>query len=304
MIVFRWLGRHRQSRPSTTWEPTPPVSRMMDGRRYLTEQPYALPKDNQEEQRLTFQHRALYAYLHRHYFAPLQISAVHTILDVGCGPGAWLRDMALLFPHAQLVGLDSDSEQLPRAAALSPPSCRFVQGDILQGLPFPENSFDYTHMRCMVAAVPVKYWVPVIAELARITSPGGYLELFEGGQACEHAGPCMQQLLTWGQIVGKQTGFDLLVIERLSVLLRQTGLRHVREQRFNVPIGVWGGRAGELMALDLQAIFQALKALLCNRVPVAPEQFDAIVGALPSEWEQYHTSYTYIMTYAQKGKPQ
>jgi hypothetical protein len=54
------------------------------------------------------------------------------------------------------------------------------------------------------------------------------------------------------------------------------------------------------MALDLQAIFQALKVLLCARVPIAPEQFDAIVQALPFEWEQYHTSYTCIMTYGQK----
>ena len=112
----------------------------------------------------------------------------------------------------------------------------------------------------------------------------------------------MRQMLSWGQTVGKQTGFDLLVIEQLSTLLRQAGLRHVREQRIHVPIGAWGGRAGELMALDLQAIFQALKALLCAYVPIVPDQFDAIVKALPSEWEQYHTSYTYIMTHAQKEK--
>jgi hypothetical protein len=58
----------------------------------------------------------------------------------------------------------------------------------------------------------------------------GFLELFEGAQACEHVGPYMQQLLTWGQTVGKQIGFDLLLVERLSTLLHQAGLRHVREQ--------------------------------------------------------------------------
>jgi hypothetical protein len=56
MMLLRWLGWRRQSRPSITWEPTRPVSQVTDGRRRLIEQPYALPKDSQEEQRLTFQH--------------------------------------------------------------------------------------------------------------------------------------------------------------------------------------------------------------------------------------------------------
>jgi SAM-dependent methyltransferase len=104
--------------------------------------------------------------------------------------------MALLFQGAKLIGLDCDSEQLPRAAALAPPSCSFIQGDILKGLPFSENSIDYTHMRCMVIAIPALFWIPVISELVRVTRPGGYIELFEGGQACSQAGPCMRQLLS------------------------------------------------------------------------------------------------------------
>src|ERR1035438_4419691 len=95
---------------SSSWEPTPTLA--TNSRRYLQEQPYVLPKDNQEVERLKFQHRMLYTHLHRHAFAPVQPTSVRHLLDVGCGPGAWLTDVAALFPKASLTGLDSDAEQI------------------------------------------------------------------------------------------------------------------------------------------------------------------------------------------------
>ena len=72
-------------------------------------------KITQEVERLKFQHRMLYTHLHRHFFAPVQPASVRRLLDVGCGPGAWLTDVAALFPHASLIGLDSDAEQIALA---------------------------------------------------------------------------------------------------------------------------------------------------------------------------------------------
>jgi SAM-dependent methyltransferase len=294
------LGRKKHT-ASSSWERIPaPTGRSADGRRYLEEQPYVLPKDYQENERIRFQHRMLYAHLHRHFFAPVLPASVRSILDVGCGPGTWLSDVVTLFPAATLTGLDSDALQVEQAAQLKHPRCRFVQGDVLHGLPFEAGTFAYTHMRCMILAIPASFWPFVIGELVRVTAPGGWIEIFDGGQGCEQVGPQMQQMLTWGEQAMASRGFDLGVIDHLSAMLRQAGVHQVQEHRFTIPVGSWAGRAGDLMGKDLLALFEAFKASLCTMLSLKPEQIDVVLRALPHEWDTYHTSYTYIEIHGQR----
>jgi SAM-dependent methyltransferase len=293
------LHLRRRKKYSTPLPWNPSSSRETNRRRYLEEQPYILPKDDQEVQRLKFQHWMLYTHLHRHAFAPIQPKSVRRILDVGCGPGAWLTDLAALFPTASLIGLDSDADHVALATTLRHPQCHFQQGDVLVGLPFPEGYFDYTHMRCMILAIPARSWPFVIRELVRVTAPGGWIELFDGGQGCEHVGPKMQQLLSWGEQAIALRGFDLGVINHLGVMLRQAGAYHVREQRLTLPVGAWAGRIGDLMGKDLLALFETLKDALCTSLSLQPEHVDAVLQALPHEWDTYRTSYTYIEVHGQ-----
>jgi SAM-dependent methyltransferase len=294
------LSRRKKRWVSLSWEPTSTPE--TNGRRYLKDQPYILPKDHQEIERVKFQHRMLYTHSHRHAFAPVQPASVRSILDVGCGPGAWLTDITTLFPNASLTGLDSDAEQIALANTMIHPRYQFLQGDVLEGLPFPENSFDYTHMRCMILAIPIRCWPFVLGELVRVTAHQGWVELFDGGQGCEHVGPNMQQLLRWGEQALAQRGFDACVIDHLSTMLRQAGAHQVQEQRLTIPVGSWAGRTGDLMGKDLLALFEAFKAPLCTALSLQPEQVDTVLRALPHEWDIYHTSYTYIEVHGQCRK--
>jgi ubiquinone/menaquinone biosynthesis C-methylase UbiE len=290
---------HRKKLPaSSSWEPSSLVA--PNGRRYLKEQPYVLPKDHQETERIKFQHRMLYAHLHRHLFAPVPPATVRHLLDVGCGSGAWLTDVAALFPNATLTGLDSDAEQIALANTVRHPHCQFLQGDVLAGLPFAEGTFEYTHMRCMILAIPAHSWPSVIGELVRVTTLGGWIELFDGGQGCEHVGPNMHQFVKWGEQVLAQRGFDVNVISHLSTMLRQAGAEHVREQQFTIPVGSWAGRTGELMEKDLLALFETFKTSLCIALSLQQGQVDTVLRALPHEWNTYHTSYTYLEVHGQR----
>ena len=55
-------------------------------RRYLNQTDYLLPKDDDELNRLNFQHYALNLTLGNHYLAPLP-PVVRTMVDIGCGTG-------------------------------------------------------------------------------------------------------------------------------------------------------------------------------------------------------------------------
>lgn len=158
--------------------------------------PYALPKDMQDINRLDFQHYLLRCALKGNYLAPLVTSQIHNVLDVGCGTGHWGMEMALAFPHAQMIGLDL--ERADRERAEVPANYQFQQGDLLQGLPFAEQTFDFVHQRLLVMGIPTQRWVAVIAELLRATRSGGWIELIESGTTFLPAGELTQRWCEWG----------------------------------------------------------------------------------------------------------
>jgi SAM-dependent methyltransferase len=66
------------------------------------------------------------------------------VLDMACGSGVWVLEMATEFPNAQFYGVD----MVPLyPSEIKPPNTSFQQVDILKGLPFPDEYFDYVHMR-------------------------------------------------------------------------------------------------------------------------------------------------------------
>jgi ubiquinone/menaquinone biosynthesis C-methylase UbiE len=89
-------------------------------------------------------------------------------LDVGTGAGALAFALAPLV--REVVGLDPVPELLELARARVRPNTEFVEGDGA-ALPFPDASFDLagTHRTLHHVAKPER----IVAELARVTRPGG-----------------------------------------------------------------------------------------------------------------------------------
>lgn len=151
------------------------------GRRFVAG--YILPKGPHEAARLDLQHTLLKQGLGGNCFAPLDHPA--RILDMACGSGIWMLEMARQFPKAALVGVDSDLKPLRVLQAKLgkqqqfPGNCTFQQGDALQPLPFADGHFSYTHSRLVAAFLPLAGWPGYVRELARVTATGGYVELLE-----------------------------------------------------------------------------------------------------------------------------
>ncbi len=96
--------------------------------------------------------------------------APRAILDLGCGPGFFLRQLSARYPHVPVLGLDLAHNMLREARANSPEA--LVCAD-MHVLPFADQSFD------LVFANQVLYWShdwsAVLAELQRVIRPGGCL---------------------------------------------------------------------------------------------------------------------------------
>ena len=293
LTFFRTRGEHRRRRKAAfaPWERQQPVTGPMQ-RAYLEDATYLLPKDGQEDERLTFQHHALHHAFGNHYLAPLSPDT-RTMLDVGCGTGIWSTDMARLFPQAHILGVDLALTSLPTPP---PAACLFAQADVLQPLPFPAQQFDFVHQRLLVFAIPAQRWPQVVQELVRVTRVQGWVELLEGSMIVQNGGPATARLCDWLRAMAQAQGIDLDLMTHLGELLRAAGCQTVEAQDIPVPLGAWAGRAGEMLKVDALRAFQALQP----RSALQPDAFDAMLNAVAKEWEQRRVSVIFHAAYGRR----
>jgi SAM-dependent methyltransferase len=99
------------------------------------------------------------------------------ILDVGCGDGTFVRELARA--GAEVTGVECSEAQLALCGA-SP--CvggeRYVHG-VGQSLPFGDAVFDATVLRASLHHVPSETMEKALQEARRVTRPAGELFVFE-----------------------------------------------------------------------------------------------------------------------------
>ena len=85
--------------------------------------------------------------------------------------------MAEKYPNSHFVGVDKSPVVLKNK---QPDNVEFVNHDILSGLPFEDNSFDYVFCRLLSGAYKKNQWNEfAIPEYTRVTKPTGWVELME-----------------------------------------------------------------------------------------------------------------------------
>jgi ubiquinone/menaquinone biosynthesis C-methylase UbiE len=132
--------------------------------------------------------------LHEHSLE--KISTLRSVLDLACGPGGWVVDLAYASPNAQIVGVDISKNNISyaqsQARAQGLDNARFQVMDILKPLDFPDNSFDLINARLLFSFMPKHAWVPLAQECQRILRPGGILRMTEMSDGSTNSLACNQ----------------------------------------------------------------------------------------------------------------
>ncbi|KAL2170685.1 hypothetical protein VTG60DRAFT_4527 [Thermothelomyces hinnuleus] len=200
------------------------------------------PNDEKQTECMDIMHHALTLVLDgKLYRAPLEVDKIQKVLDVGTGTGIWAIDFADEHPNVEVIGTDIS----PIQPGWVPPNVFFEMEDATQAWTFPENSFDFVHMRYLFGSIVD--WNQLFREAYRVIKPGGYIETFEADAAIfsddgtvEEGSPLDQ----WGKVFGeggRKFGRTFLPV---SDNVQRTGLEaagfvNLVQQDFKVPITAW-----------------------------------------------------------------
>lgn len=156
---------------------TPPASSQ-------SENTYFIDAENAAEMaRLTNQDRLMTKSMGGLFPERLDLTRIHDILDIGCGPGGWVLDVAREYPEKQVVGIDISTLMVEYARYQA-----YIQGlnnvsfsvmNALEPLDFRDSSFDMVNARFVSGFMPPVVWSRFMQECLRIMRPGGVVRLTE-----------------------------------------------------------------------------------------------------------------------------
>ncbi len=165
------------------------------------------------------------------------------VLDVGCGPGGWVLDVAFERPDIEVAGVDRSNILVEyayaRARTQKLSNASFGVMDITRPLDFSDNSFDLVNARFLTASLSRDAWLPLLKECRRILRPSGLVRLTEPVDAGVTNSPAFERFQVLIAQAARQLGYGFSVDGRtfalsymLPRLLRQTGYHEISVQAY------------------------------------------------------------------------
>ena len=197
------------------------------------------------------------------------LSQVQQVLDVCCGPGGWALEMAFMYPHLEVTGIDKSQSMIDYARAQARvqhlENAFFQAMDVTQPLHLPDNCFDIVNARFISYFLSTDDWPGVIHELVRVTKQGGIVRLTEfdePGTSNSAAHEGMKQLYGRALQANNQSFYPLAdgthtgITPMLESFLRDAGCLSIGEQTHVINYS-----AGKRAAISIYENFKVLYKL-------------------------------------------
>jgi ubiquinone/menaquinone biosynthesis C-methylase UbiE len=208
---------------------------------FRTDTEYWGPNDEKHNDYLDLNHEMLLLTMdNKLYYAPIGQNP-QRVLDVGTGTGIWAIDFAEQHPSAEVIGTDLS----PTQPSWVPPNLKFELDDAQLDWTFPDNHFDFIHVRLLMGSI--RDWPKLYSEIYRCLKPGGYLEHQEFDPRVisdDDSIPEDSAWKQWGDLfikAGQKLGqaFDVIVDSKNVGLIKDAGFQDVTENKIKMPLGNW-----------------------------------------------------------------
>ncbi len=250
------------------------------------------PEEAAETGRLLLQDRLITKEMGGVFPPDLDLTQVHLVLDLACGPGGWVVDVARTYPAIDVVGLDISQKMIRYAQAhartLGLDNASFQVMDILKPLEFPDDAFDFVNARAISSFMPTQAWPNLVQECLRITRPGGVIRLteaelwFSNGAVSEKIASMLARAVWLGgksfSPDGKMSGITLM----LGGFLRDAGLTNIQHSASALEYS-YGTEAHETWYQNLMIGYQLVAPFLLKMGVTTQEEFDRLYEQIGAE---------------------
>jgi ubiquinone/menaquinone biosynthesis C-methylase UbiE len=215
---------------------------------------------------------------------PLPSSA--QVLDLCCGPGGWVLDVAFEHPEMEVTGIDISESMIAyanaRAHTQELPNTSFGIMNVLEPLDLSDNSFDFVNARFLIAVVRQEQWLDVVRECSRITKPGGVIRLTESDVMGFTTSWAFAEFSQRIYQVSKTLGYgfapddhSLGITHMLGGLLRAIGCETIESQMHVIDFSA-DSQAWTNIFHNYDIAFQAIQPVLVKRGIATQEELDAL----------------------------
>jgi ubiquinone/menaquinone biosynthesis C-methylase UbiE len=159
-------------------------------------------------------------------------------LDVACGPGAWVTDVAFAWQHIEVMGIDLSQPMIEYARALTQvrrlDNASFQIMDATRPLAFPDASFDLINARLLLLFMSPNGWLPLIKELIRVCKPGGSIYIVEVDEKSATTSSAMEEFNHLiARALQKRCGTETVIVApQLACWMREAGCCDIVETEY------------------------------------------------------------------------
>lgn len=223
----------------------------------------------------------------RLYPEHIPVNMMERVLDVGCGAGEWVFDLAKRFPRLHIYGIDSCEEALRQAKVRRSTSnasqVELRQMSLVPPWAIPDQYFDFAHMWRCARFISLSQWPHAIQECVRVLRPGGWLTIAEL-ELCDISSPAMmtlQRIMGQAQLKGQYSmsvGVSTGIAPRLYGMLLQAPLEEVDYDLHTIDLGFMGGNTARSFLTEIVRQADLVKPFVVQQNILSRVDFDELIA--------------------------
>jgi ubiquinone/menaquinone biosynthesis C-methylase UbiE len=213
------------------------------------------------------------------------IAGIERILDIGCGPGGWVQEVAFNYPGVQVIGVDISQIMIQYAQTHATlqglENASFRVMNALQPLDFPDESFDLVNGRGFALWMPPGAWPGFIRECLRILRPGGVLRITDyetvviNTPAFERMMFLLCQALSRAGQSFSPNGYNIGLTSMLARLLRDVNCQQIQTRAYAVDFSA-GTEANQSFYHNMVANMKGAEPFLLKWGVTTQEEFEEL----------------------------
>jgi SAM-dependent methyltransferase len=224
------------------------------------------------------------------------LSDIRDILDIACGPGEWVHEVAHTYPHTRVTGIDISTKMIDYARAHAQVrrlhNAHFEEMDALKLEDLPEASFDFINARTLVCFMLPAAWPVLVQQCMRLLRPGGVIRLTEAEWGIcnkfafeDYAGKINMALQKTHRSLSP-TGLHMGITAMLAHYLKNAGCQDIQRDAHILDYS-YGEKAHGGYLQDLKIAFKEIQPFLVKvgvvaSLEAAEEQYQQVLEDMES----------------------